>query len=142
MLDRRLSSHMPFKLSFLQGPASLLGTDDIHTAASKPPLLQSPSVMLVVSGDASTSRLTFFKISVSFIGFHKRLLCVRARCCARHYCARCWACHRHAPPLLCARHYSLIIVFWWKDLLRNARSSPTFATEDILFGPMSALLQG
>jgi hypothetical protein len=51
--------------------------------------------------------------AASFIGFHNRLLSVRARCCARHYCTHC-ACHRHAPPLLCARHYDLIIVFWWR----------------------------
>jgi hypothetical protein len=63
---------------------------------------------------ATRLSLTFFRISASFIGFYKRLLCVRARCCARHYCARCCACHRHAPPLLCARHYALIIVFWWR----------------------------
>jgi hypothetical protein len=45
------------------------------------------------------------------------VLCKSCRACyaprCRHRRARCCACHRHAPPLLCARHYALIIVFWW-----------------------------
>lgn len=34
-------------------------------------------------------------------------------CRCRHRRVRRCAYHCHAPPLLCARHYALVIVFWW-----------------------------